>query len=174
MNFQENILKTLSTQLSGNYDIENDVLIVDRKVHLLARSKLNYQHYAVSKKIVLDEVHVNDYIIVPQKNIVSEQDLENDADWLKQFAQSEIDQYSQHMQSRFVGILILEQNLENKKTENYYKKFHRFHWIKFGFKGWYEIFFILYFANSLTWILPKKGKDFIPLLENLTAKLKTA
>ena len=173
MNSQEKIIKTFSTQLSGNYDVEHDVYIIDRKVPLLARSKLNYQHYAVSKKIILDEVHVNDYIIVQKKNTISEQDLANDASWLKQFGQSEIDQHSQHMQSRFIGFLILEKNIANKIVENNYKKFHRFHWIKFGLKGWYEIFFILYFSHSLTWILPKKGKDFIPLLENLTSKLKT-
>jgi hypothetical protein len=174
MSFNEKTLKMLTDQLSGNYDIESDVSIINQKVSLLARSKLNFQHYAVSKKIILDEIHVNDYIIVQEKKLISEQELEDAAGWLKQFAQSEIEQHSQHMQSRFVGFFIVEQNIMNKKTENYFKKFHRFHWIKFGFKGWYEIFFILYFTNSLTWILPQKGKDFIPLLENLTAKLKTA
>lgn len=170
---QKQIINTLTDQLSDNFDIQRDVFLENRKVPLLARSKLNIQQYAVSKKIVLDEVQVNDYIFcLQQKTHILEQDLYDEADWLKQVAQAELALNHEHMRSRFIGFVFSEQNLLNKKTENFFKKYYKFHWIKFGLKGWYEIFFILLFTHSLNWIIPRKGKDFIPLLENLTYKLK--
>lgn len=170
----QQIINVLSAQLNGNFNIEYDVVIGNRRIPLLAQSNLNFQHYAVSKKIILEEIVVNDFVVCfkPQ-NTVSELTLKNDAGYLKWFAQIKTISQNQHMRSRFVGFVICDQNSLDEASEKFIRKFHKFYWLKFGFKGWYEIFFIGFFSDSFAWIVPKKGKDFIPLLERLTSKLKT-
>ena len=85
----------------------------------------------------------------------------------------ECESKTHHMRSRFIGFVYIDQNTVSSEMEYKIKKYHKFRWLKCGIKGWYEIFFIVYFIQSFSWILPRKGKDFFPLLENLNKKLKT-
>ena len=168
----EKIFSKFTDILSGNYNVESDVYINEQKISLYACSKLEMQHYALSKKIVLDKIQINDFLFCwSQQSELTLYQFEKYCRWLTEQVAIKGSECKQHMRSRFVGIIFIEGDLPDRKVLQRIKKFHKFYPLKWGLNGWYEFFFILFFIQSTSWIFPRQGKDFKPMLEKLRLKL---
>ncbi len=167
-------LTTLTSLLAGNFDLENDVEISGRRIPLIACSQIAMQYFSLSKKIILDESHVTDVILCWREDeILTPGLLGKHQKWLTQLAKSEFSFHQLNMRTRFVGFIVSPQEKSYPELTRQIKKSHRFRWLKFGFGGWYEIILIVYYLQSTSWIIPRKGNDFLPLLENISKNLNS-
>lgn len=168
----ENVVTKFSDILSGNYNVKRDLDLNGQKIILYASLNLEIQHYALSKKIILDDFQTFDFLFcwIVQNDLTLSL-FEKYRDWLINYAETDRMSKNKHMRSRFVGIIFIDNNFLDPEVSKKIKKFHKFYPIRFGFKGWDEIFFVAFLIKSPSWIIPRKGKDFEPLFEKLRLKL---
>jgi len=162
-------LEQLAEILSAYYDVERKVHVNNRQVDLLAQSTQNLQHYAISKKLVLDESQLNDYLVIQRETSAPTADvLMQHFTWLKEWAKGKILSDERHMRSRFVHVLLLEENWLPNNFERMVKKFCESRWLNFGINGWYDTILICYHLPTHSIYSHRKGQDFFDLLEKIS------
>lgn len=165
-------LTALANLLAANFDLEKGVEISGRKIPLVARSKIIMQFFSISKKIVLDENYATDLIICWQEDHQLTPELITEhLNWLTKMAKTEFLFPKPNMRTRFIGFMVAEQDENSAEIRKSIEKAHRFRWRKFGFGGWYEIFLIVYYLQSVSSIVPYKVRDYIPLMRLISQKL---
>lgn len=166
-NHSNKIIEQLSKKLSAYYNVEREIVIHNREIDLLAQSNQKLQHYALNKKIVLDESNLNDYLVFQKEaSVPTKEILDDHYTWLKEWAKSKVSSGNQNMRSRFILLLLLEENWLPPKFEQVVKKYAQSFWHKFGLNGWYDTILICYHLPSFAVYAHRKGKDFFDLLKN--------
>ena len=168
MDNSKRLVERLERLLAAEYEIERNGQLNGQKIDLQARSKQMLQHYALSKKLVIDESRINDFLFcqIESKTLTKEL-LSQRFDWLRDCARSFISSDACHMRSRFVGILLSETNWLPDDISQVMKSCHQTRWLKWGLHGWYEATLVCYHLPTGTVHSHPKGKDFVAMLEQL-------
>ncbi len=168
------VIAKLAQILSGYYDVQKDVFLNGRKSELLAQSQQKLQHYAISKKLIVDESHLNDYLVIQSETSTPTQELlSNHFSWLEEWAKTKTSSEERHMRSRFALVLLLEEKWLPLNFEQMVKKYSKSYWLKFGINGWYETMMICYHLPTSSIYSNRRSKDFLSLLEKIAEFEKT-
>ena len=168
------VIEKLAQILSGYYDVQKDIFLDGRKSELLAQSRQKLQHYAISKKLIVDESQLSDYLVIQSETSAPTQEvLSNHFSWLEEWAKTKASSEERHMRSRFVLVLLLEENWLPLNFERIVKKYSKSYWLKFGINGWYETILICYHLPTYSIYSNRRSKDFLSLLEKISEFDKT-
>lgn len=162
------IVDQLELALSQNYDVEGASVINGRSLALAARSRTALQHYAITRKIVVDESRIDDYITVDSEDKpVTEDLLVRRFEWLEKWAEKAVVSDGGHMRSRFFHILLLKSEWLPADFEIIARRFRRTRWFLLGLHGWMDIQLVCYHLDSGKAYSHRTAAEFGRLLERI-------
>jgi|GEM_PF-3897904 len=167
LEFPQNFWDRLADALKANYRVRRDVRLAGHKIPLLAELNWQMEHYAVSRKIVLERNESRDFLAFlglaedPVESYVQAQ-----VRWLNRWAGSTSGR-SGHMRTRYIGIFFLHKSRFNDQLLRRIRKSARTRSLKFGFHGWIEQFLVAITLPEFNPFGPYRARDLFPLLRSL-------
>ena len=165
------IVNALIRILSPFYDLRKDAELLGETVPLMAQSRLTVQHYALSKKLILEQSHLSDSLFFwIQTTCPPFVWFAERFHWLREVQQNNAPEPG-HFRSRFIGIVLIP-DAPVPSLRRQLSRYHHFRWLRFGFNGMSESFLLTYAWAEGKWYGNRRGREFASLFARLNRELQ--